>query len=1518
MKEKDFNFNFTAKVFVFLFILVLVCALQVDSSINESNTTEELHQYDTMTGQEESDYCPSGCPDPYDTITEYELDIKKDSEIESNLMNSGVEPSVGPVLHYTFDDTPEDATGSYDGVIVGEVSAVDGKIGKAYSFNGFDSYIDVNWDAPIQGEDQSFTIGAWIKPDDINSELYIFRDFSGYNHFRFALSEGKITLIWRYNGFGSTLKLSHQFPLEEGFNHVAVTYDSESRELYIFSNGVLLAKNIETRPLGVTDIDHPYIGKGYGIIDDVRVYDYALSSEEIVYLVISGDNEEPGTPPNLTAKTVSQTRIDLNWDAASDDISVVGYKIYRNDELIATTSETQYSDIELTADTTYNYIVTAYDLAGNESSKDSYIAGKTFAEGECWKTDRIEQYGITWIFDKEYGFGRYANGDYWVKTDEITGTVVIENITPEYDGTLNGWQVNPQPVAEHGLDGRLGSFNPDLVPSLPYHAQGDESILKAVSKLEVSGYTHLETAAVLTVVDEVPPGNGLEVFRPPYIETDKIDYFVDDLRTDLLPDDYAPVEETPSLDGFPNIYRVQMNHVPGGLTQYIHPEKNLRGYNPAVNAVNSTIALRLMMDDPLEEKMPLLIAYVQGGLDYYHFTQEGMLWPRGGGEQAGNMLPIVFFAAMLGDEIIQENVGKLKLYDDYMTFYGSNRQILWGDFGWQYGHSVKDYWRSIAYDGTTRTIADPYGYIDGGKLPGGSYQFCCTSQPFKGTSLCLLLMPALRDIWYPKSLIAYSDRWVEDGTWTQPDPCAPAEAGVIVGGPRAGQPCGQDKELEEGEECKLNSNYGKTYGPDPDNPGMCIFDEDPSDGIGRFPDRHGTRADDGGYQSGLVNAMWDVYRNTAAPSIIKHPTSKSVNIGDSVTFEVIANDNPANTFQWKFNGAELEGETSNILTLEEIQSGNIGVYTVEVRNDEYSITSMDAILTLGDTDEPYPPYIIEQPVSQAVKMGSDVTFTVSASANPVPDYQWMKDGQGLNGETGDILTLNNVQLADAGEYSVVISNAEGNITSDLALLTVVETPPRVSNLSVIAEYFNTYLSWDKPDNQSNWEGIKVVRKQDGKPADYNDGEEIYNGQGNSAVDKNSSEGNYYYAIYTYREVNSSRVYSEPVFSDQITIPQSFDNKIVKIQANPETGMRIGQNTRGDLYSLWNTETNIIGKGPGGNGTDLWLYYDLIGSGEKQVAENSAIVSARLVFNVEDFEDLSFSNSKSDSDSDNSDDNSNENIDKKYGNIPHSIMVYRITDPDGLGMPYYAKESGLNAGLDFNYRDHRPGINQAWLLPVVEDIDESNILNLLEGMDPVDRIEFYPEIFVDGTVDTIQFDITDTVQAWADGEVEQGLFITIGQGWNNGDSLELCGLSTEQGLTQSDKRPYLEVIYRNSGEEVTGPEIIQQLSITPDTSSINLDWSNPADTDIAGIKILRREGIVPFNSQDGEIVAILTGSNYQEIPESFTDSGLTTGKNYYYALYTYDDQHNYSEKVWIKATPGSPTVVQDFTVTDNGE
>jgi hypothetical protein len=87
-----------------------------------------------------------------------------------------------------------------------------------------------------------------------------------------------------------------------------------------------------------------------------------------------------------------------------------------------------------------------------------------------------------------------------------------------------------------------------------------------------------------------------------------------------------------------------------------------------------------------------------------------------------------------------------------------------------------------------------------------------------------------------------------------------------------------------------------------------------------------------------------------------------------------------------------------------------------------------------------PPVIASQPQSLAVLRGGNATFTVGANGTPPLTYQWAWNGTSLAGATASALTLTNVQLAQAGNYTVAVTNTTGSVTSAPAILTV-SLPP---------------------------------------------------------------------------------------------------------------------------------------------------------------------------------------------------------------------------------------------------------------------------------------------------------------------------------------------------------------------------------------------------------------------------------------------------------------------------------------------
>jgi chitodextrinase len=79
------------------------------------------------------------------------------------------------------------------------------------------------------------------------------------------------------------------------------------------------------------------------------------------------DTSPPSAPSNLSAHAPTSTKVELSWNASTDDVGVTHYAISRDGTHIATTASTTYSDTTVAAGVTYAYSVRAFDAAGNPS-----------------------------------------------------------------------------------------------------------------------------------------------------------------------------------------------------------------------------------------------------------------------------------------------------------------------------------------------------------------------------------------------------------------------------------------------------------------------------------------------------------------------------------------------------------------------------------------------------------------------------------------------------------------------------------------------------------------------------------------------------------------------------------------------------------------------------------------------------------------------------------------------------------------------------------------------------------------------------------------------------------------------------------------------------------------------------------------------------------------------------------------------------------------------------------------------
>lgn len=190
--------------------------------------------------------------------------------------------------------------------------------------------------------------------------------------------------------------------------------------------------------------------------------------------------------------------------------------------------------------------------------------------------------------------------------------------------------------------------------------------------------------------------------------------------------------------------------------------------------------------------------------------------------------------------------------------------------------------------------------------------------------------------------------------------------------------------------------------------------------------------------AGSITSSVAVLTVNAPPSITTQPVSQTATLGSSATLSVVAAGTGPLIYQWLLAGTNLVNATNADLLITTLATNHAGSYTVVITNSFGSVTSNPAILTI--VPAPIAPIITAQPESVTVTVGSNATFSVTAEGDAPLQYQWRKDASNLPGATETTLNLAGVQLANAGGYSVVVSNSAGAVTSVVATLTVNQAP----------------------------------------------------------------------------------------------------------------------------------------------------------------------------------------------------------------------------------------------------------------------------------------------------------------------------------------------------------------------------------------------------------------------------------------------------------------------------------------------
>ena len=185
------------------------------------------------------------------------------------------------------------------------------------------------------------------------------------------------------------------------------------------------------------------------------------------------------------------------------------------------------------------------------------------------------------------------------------------------------------------------------------------------------------------------------------------------------------------------------------------------------------------------------------------------------------------------------------------------------------------------------------------------------------------------------------------------------------------------------------------------------------------------------------------YAIPSIPTITSHPQNRLVGIGAPLRLSVTASGTAPLSYQWYLSGIPLPLQTSAALSIPSVTLLNGGTYRVRVSNSQGFVDSDPAVVTV--TQLAVPPEILTQPESIVVAEGDPLVLEVAATGTPPLTYQWRKDGAPVPDATSGILSISSAALAGAGMYMVRVTNSEGYVESNPALVTVMQSavPPRI-------------------------------------------------------------------------------------------------------------------------------------------------------------------------------------------------------------------------------------------------------------------------------------------------------------------------------------------------------------------------------------------------------------------------------------------------------------------------------------------
>ena len=211
----------------------------------------------------------------------------------TNLYADGVR---GPIAHWKLDDgtgmTAVDSEGGHDGTLTNGPVWVAGQIGDALNFPGNDDYVNVPHNDALSLTDM--TISLWLKATALNNVYQALLRKKQQANYQLATVDNEIWFEFNDGSGMVQFKATTAALTTNQWYHVAVTLDDTTGDVNIYVDGALKFSDTTTRhplpntePLTIGGVAGS-LAPWPGVLDDIRLFDYALSATEISDLFTAG------------------------------------------------------------------------------------------------------------------------------------------------------------------------------------------------------------------------------------------------------------------------------------------------------------------------------------------------------------------------------------------------------------------------------------------------------------------------------------------------------------------------------------------------------------------------------------------------------------------------------------------------------------------------------------------------------------------------------------------------------------------------------------------------------------------------------------------------------------------------------------------------------------------------------------------------------------------------------------------------------------------------------------------------------------------------------------------------------------------------------------------------------------------------------------------------------------------------------------------------------------------------------